>query len=218
MLSVYHSFLSPYNCRTARMEPCDPKTNCYCFHYLLNESKSALLNEFHQKWTKVTQKQYVYGMLSSSSDDDGYLRCFKNSDNLFLCRDGISKVLRLTHRKKQSIIPSSKLISKRYWILCLSEIFQALVTFQSSILHSCCIPTENLFAGYVKWSSPIFVEAIKKVTQILSYSGKDGISTFCSHLGITKALKNEESFWPKWRTDWIHGIFCQFHLIMDKTI
>jgi hypothetical protein len=36
------------------------------------------------------------------------------------------------------------------------------------------------------------VEAIKKVNRIHSYSGKDGISTFCSHLGITKAIKNEE--------------------------
>jgi hypothetical protein len=146
------------------MEPCDPKTNCYCFHYLSKESKSALLKEFHQKQTKVMQKQYVYGMLSSSSDDDGYLQCFKVSDNLFFCRDGISKFLRLTRQKKQSIIPSSKLISKRYRILCVSEIFQALVTFQTSILHSSRIPTENLFAGYVKWSSPIFLEAIKKVT------------------------------------------------------
>jgi hypothetical protein len=36
------------------------------------------------------------------------------------------------------------------------------------------------------------MEAIKKVTRIPSYSGKYGISTFCSHLGITKALKNEQ--------------------------
>jgi hypothetical protein len=36
------------------------------------------------------------------------------------------------------------------------------------------------------------VEAIKKVNRITSYSGKDGISTFCSHLGITKAIKNED--------------------------
>jgi hypothetical protein len=36
------------------------------------------------------------------------------------------------------------------------------------------------------------VDAIKKVNRIHSYSGKDGISTFCSHLGITKAIKNEE--------------------------
>jgi hypothetical protein len=36
------------------------------------------------------------------------------------------------------------------------------------------------------------LEAIKKVTQIPSYSGKDGILTFCSHLGITKALKTEQ--------------------------
>jgi hypothetical protein len=56
------------------------------------------------------------------------------------------------------------------------------------------IRTENPFTEWesVKWSSPYFVEAIKKINRIPSYSGKYGISTFCSHMGITKALKTEQ--------------------------
>jgi hypothetical protein len=64
-------------------KPCNPKTNCYCVYYLLKELKDTLLHEFKKKATIGMQKQYVYGMLSSSSDDDGYLRCFKVSENLF---------------------------------------------------------------------------------------------------------------------------------------
>jgi hypothetical protein len=112
---------------------------------------------------------------------------------MFLCRDGLSNVLQLSRRKKQSIVPPSKLIGKRYRLLCISKIFHALVLYRTSLLKLCRIQSENPFADTVKWSSPFFVEAIKKVNRIHSYSGKDGISTFCSQLGITKAVKNEEN-------------------------
>jgi hypothetical protein len=61
-----------------------------------------------------------------------------------------------------------------------------------SLLQSGQIRTENPFAESVKWSSPFFVEAIKKINQIPLYSKKYGILTFCSHLGITKALKTDQ--------------------------
>jgi hypothetical protein len=93
------------------------------------------LHKFKQEETVGLQKQFVYGMLSSLSDEDGYLRCFKVSENLFLCRDGLSNVLQLSHRKKQSIVPSSKLIGKRYRLVCLSEIFQ-LFGFVSYVVAS----------------------------------------------------------------------------------
>jgi hypothetical protein len=131
-------------------------------------------------------------MLSSLSDDDGFVRCFKVSENMFLCRDGLSNVLQLSRRKKQSIVPPSKLIGKRYRLVCISEIFHALVLYRTSLLKLCLIQSENPIAETVNWSSPFFVDAIKKVNRIQSYRGKDGISTFCSHLGITKAIKSEE--------------------------
>jgi hypothetical protein len=77
------------------MDPCNTTTNCYCVYYLSKESKDALLHKFKQEGTVGLQKQFVYGMLSSSSDDDGYLRCFKVSENIFLYRDGLSNVLQM---------------------------------------------------------------------------------------------------------------------------
>jgi hypothetical protein len=55
-----------------------------------------------------------------------------------------------------------------------------------------CPCSVSYVVATVKWSSPFFMDAIKKGNRIHSYSGLDGISTFCSHLGITKAIKNEE--------------------------
>jgi hypothetical protein len=146
------------------MEPCDPKNNCYCVYYLSKEFKEAIFQEFKKKATVRLQKQYVYDMLSSSSDDDGFLLCFKVSDNNFLCRDGLLNVLQLESRCKiQSTIPSSKTIRKRYRLVCISEIFNALVRYRTSLLQYCWISSNNPYAQTVKWSSPIFVEAIKKV-------------------------------------------------------
>jgi hypothetical protein len=136
------------------MFPCDPKNNCYCVYYLLKESKEALLQEFNKKETVGLQKQYVYDMLSSSSDDDGFSRCFKVPENMFLCRHGLSNVLQLSHQKKQSIVPSSKTITKRYSLLCISEIFNALVLYRTSLIQLCRFRSENPFAETVNWSSP----------------------------------------------------------------
>jgi hypothetical protein len=125
-------------------------SNCYCVYYLSKESKEALLQEFNKKETVGLQKQHVYDMLSSSSDDDGFSRCFKVSENMmFLCRHGLSNVLQLSRRKKQSIVPSSKTITKRYSLLCISEIFNALVLYHTSLIQLCRFRSENPFAETV---------------------------------------------------------------------
>jgi hypothetical protein len=49
-----------------------------------------------------------------------------------------------------------------------------------------------MFIQSIKWASPCYADALKKVNQIPAYNGKNGISTFVSHLGITKAIKNEQ--------------------------
>jgi hypothetical protein len=64
------------------------------------------------------------------------------------------------------------LITKRYRLLCISEIFNALVLYRTSLLQLCRFRSENPFAETVKWSSPVFVDAIKKVNRIHSYSGR----------------------------------------------
>jgi hypothetical protein len=129
----------PINFLYARMEPCHPKNNYYCVYYLLKESKDALLHTFKQDGTVGLQKQFVYGMLSSSSNDDGFLRCFKVTKNIFLCHEGLLTVLQLSCSKKQSIVPSSKLIGKRYHLVCISEIFNALALYYRTSLIQLCI-------------------------------------------------------------------------------
>jgi hypothetical protein len=176
------------------MQSCHPKSKCCCFHYLSDEQKSRLVSDFEKLALIAKQKQFIHAMLSSSSDDDGYERCFKVDENLYLCREGLCKVLKLqlSRRKEQIIVPSNIVISQRYRLICISAVFSALVLYRTSVMQSPPTRTNNTFIQSVKWASPCFSDAVKKVNRIPAYSGKNGISTFVSHLGITKALKNEQ--------------------------
>jgi hypothetical protein len=117
------------------MQSCHPKSKCWCFHYLSDEQKSRLVSDFEKLALIAKKKQFVHAMLSSSSDDDGYERCFKVDENLYLCREGLCKVLKLqlSRRKEQIIVPSNIVIAQRYRLICISAVFSALVCIEHQL-------------------------------------------------------------------------------------
>jgi hypothetical protein len=168
------------------LQPCNLQTNCFCYSKLSEEQKDHLISKFKIFRDVAKQKQFIYGMLSLESDDDGYERCFQISEGIFLCRLGLVKALKFSRRQAQRIVPSNPTISHRYRLQCISLIFNALVSYRSSYGQD---NTSNV--QLVQWSSsPCFAEAIKKVNRIPAYCGVKGISTLVSHLGITKAIRN----------------------------
>jgi hypothetical protein len=168
------------------------KTTCTCRKELSYEHNGKLLNEFSKLYEIAKQKQFVRGMLGVSCDGECYTRCFKVAENHFLCRSGVSTVLQLTRRKQQEIVPSPNYIKQRYYMICVSEIFCALLVYRNYVMQTAPNRRHNAYTDSIKWSHPFFANSVEKIRCIHAYRGKDGISTFFSHLQIRKAIKDEK--------------------------
>jgi hypothetical protein len=170
------------------LQPCNSKTNCFCYSKLSQEQKDHLCSDFQKFRDVAKQKQFVYRMLSSESDDDGYEHCFQISEGKYLCRIALVKALDLSHQQTQRVVPLNPTISHRYRLHCISLIFNALVSY-----HSSYVLENTSDIQLVQWSSsPFFAKAIKKVDRFPAYHSVKGILRLVSHLGITKAIRNRK--------------------------
>jgi hypothetical protein len=131
---------------------------------LSNEFNVVLLSEFKKipRNDVEKQKQFVNDLLSFSCDDECFNRCFQISESRYLCRTGLSRVLKLSRRVQKAIVPSSKFIYHRYHIICITEIFSALVSYRTLAMQKWPTRRDRTYAERVDWSHPCFAEAKKK--------------------------------------------------------
>jgi hypothetical protein len=129
-----------------------------------NEFNVVLLSEFQKipKNDVEKQKQFVDDLLSLSCDDECFKCCFQISESRYLCRSGLSRVLKLSRRVQKEIVPSSKFIYHRYRILCITEIFSALVCYRTFVMQQRPTRRDRTYAERVDWSHPCFAETKKK--------------------------------------------------------
>lgn len=186
-VSSIYSSLGPLSSRFT-MAPC---TGCDVSPF--NEYNALLLSEFNQidPNNREKQKQFVHGLLSVSCSDDCYERCFQKPDGTYLCRNCLSCVLQLTRRAKLAIVPSSKFISHRYRIICLSEIFCALVVYRTSLQQGQSSRRDGTHRETTNWSHACFAAARKKVERIPTYR-VHGIALFATQTQITAAIRKEK--------------------------
>jgi hypothetical protein len=159
-----------------------------------NQYNVALLARFKEidENDLEKQKQFVSGLLSESCDDECYQRCFEISVGQYLCRSCLSIVLQLPRRIQKAIVPSARYISGRYRILCITEIFNALVIYRSCMLHKRPSRRDSTYnKRNIQWSHPCFNEAIKKINRIRTYR-VHGIKHFASQTGIIHAINAEQ--------------------------
>lgn len=174
------------------MSPCMSKATCTCRKELSYEPNCKLLIDFRKLNGVPKQRQFLRELIGLSCDGQYYTRCFEVSENHFLCRSGLACVLQLTRRQQQEIIPSATYIKQRYNMICVSEIFSALLVYRNSVLQLPPTRRNYTYTESIQWSHPCFSNAIERVGCIHAYRGNNGISTFFSHLQIRKAIKNEQ--------------------------
>jgi hypothetical protein len=165
---------------------CNVSPDCPYNVALLTRFKEIDENDFEK------QKQFVSGLLSESCDDECYQRCFEISIGQYLCRSCLSIVLQLPRSIQKAIVPSARNISCRYRILCITEIFSALVVYRSCMLQKRPSRRDRTYnKRNIQWSHPCFNEAIKKVNRIRTYR-VHGIKHFASQTGIIHAINAEQ--------------------------
>jgi hypothetical protein len=149
------------------MQPCPSQSKCFCQFSISEDCKSTLRTHFQLIKDSKTQKKFIEDMLvPTECDDNNYERCFKVSDGRFLCREGLSSVLKLSTRKQQQIIPSARFLRQRYCIICIGEIFRALIVYRHVILNrtpTTFSATKHTYIKRIDWSLPCFTEAVKLV-------------------------------------------------------
>jgi hypothetical protein len=140
------------------------------------------------------RKNFISDLLTEGCDEDRYERCFKIADGKFLCRSGLSVVLKLSRGMQKKIVPTAVLISHRYRALCIAEIFSALAVYRDTMLQKRPSRRDRTYEKKnIRWSHPCFKEAIKKVRRIRTYR-VHGIKHFASQMGITAAIKEKKIF------------------------
>jgi hypothetical protein len=137
------------------------------------------------------RKEFIKGLITGSCDNNCYKRCFEIAKDKYFCRYGLAKLLKLTRSDGKKILPTAQMISHRNKILCVSEIFNAMVFYRTYLLK---LPPnrrdKTYYSERVDWSHPCFSEAMKKVHSIPGYRCS-GIAKFVSNIELTAAIKNE---------------------------
>jgi hypothetical protein len=158
-----------------------------------NTFNQQLLNKYQiiDKKEQKKQKQFFISLLSVNCDGDSYERCFEIADGQFLCRSCLSTVLHLPRRTQLAFVPSSKYIHHRYYMICMADVFSAIVLYRTSVLQNRPTRRDGTYKQRIEWSHPCFDEAKKKIYRMRIYRDH-GIKHFVLHTGITSALKNNQ--------------------------
>jgi hypothetical protein len=161
---------------------CNVTSDNQCNVALLTRFKEIDENDFEK------QKQFVSGLLHETCDDECYQRCFEISVGKYLCRSCLSIVLQLPRRTQKAIVPSARYFNRRYRILCVTEIFSALVVYRTCMLQKAPSRRDRTYnKRNLQWSHPCFKEAIKTINRIGTYS-VHGIKLFASQMGIIAGI------------------------------
>jgi hypothetical protein len=176
------------------MAPCTSKFNCTCLSndWESDNHHTVLILQFKNISSDVKKQEFIERLITGSCDPVCFKRCFEIDTNKFLCRFGLSKLLKLTKREFAAVVPSAKQISQRNKIICITEIFSAYVSYRTTLLKLPPTRRDNTFIERVEWSHPCFAEAVKKVQFIPGYRANGGIAKFVSNLQITSAIKNKK--------------------------
>jgi hypothetical protein len=131
-----------------------------------NTFNQQLLNKYQtiDKKDEKQQKRFFIDLLSVNCDGDSYKRCFEISVGYFLCRSCLCIVLQLSRRIKLEYVPSSKYILHRYHMICMADVFSAIVVYRTSVLQKRPTRRDGTYKQRIEWSHPCFDEAKKKFT------------------------------------------------------
>jgi hypothetical protein len=155
-----------------------------------DEQYIALESQFRNLSDIDKKKDFIDELITGLCDEDCFKRCFEITKDKYLCRFGLTKLLKLTRSEQKKILPTAQTISHRNKIICITEIFNGLVSYRTYLLQLPPKRRDKTYSERVYWSHPCFSEAIKKVHSIPGYRCS-GIAKFVSNIELTAAIKNE---------------------------
>jgi hypothetical protein len=130
----------------------------------IQSTTSEQISNLRKKKDEKKQKRFFIDLLSVNCDGDSYERCFEISVGHFLCRSCLCIVLQLSRRIKRAYVPSSKYILHQYRMICMADVFSAIVVYRTSVLQKRPTRRDGTYKQRIEWSHACFDEAKKKFT------------------------------------------------------
>jgi hypothetical protein len=80
------------------MAPCTSKFNCIYLSDESDEQYSIALESQFRNLSDIDKKQdFIYDLITGLCDKDCFKQCFETTKDRYLCRFGLTKLLKLTH-------------------------------------------------------------------------------------------------------------------------
>jgi hypothetical protein len=117
------------------MAPCTSKFNCICLSDESDEQYIALESQFQNLLDIDKKRDFIDYLITGLCDEDCFKQCFEITKDKYLCRFGLTKLLKLTRSEQKKILPTSQTISHRNKILYITEIFNGLVSYRTYLLQ-----------------------------------------------------------------------------------
>jgi hypothetical protein len=77
------------------------------------------------------KRDFIYDLITGLCNENCFKQCIEIIKDKYLCCFGLTKLLKLT-RSAKKILPTAQMISHHNKILCISEIFDGLVSYRTN--------------------------------------------------------------------------------------